>query len=96
VAALLLLLLLPLATVVPPLVALVLVTVVWAALHAYELVWWRQARVETRSTPASSGSESRRPPRRTGVERMRGARLESPTGGVVPLPIGLIVLSGGE
>jgi low temperature requirement protein LtrA len=54
VAALALLLLLPLATGVPALAALALVTAVWLALHAYELVWWREARAESRSLLASS------------------------------------------
>jgi low temperature requirement protein LtrA len=54
VAALLLLLILPLATAIPALAALALVTVVWVALHAYELVWWREARAESRSMLASS------------------------------------------
>jgi low temperature requirement protein LtrA len=54
VAALVLLLLLPLATAVPALAALALVTAVWLALHAYELVWWREARAESRSMLASS------------------------------------------
>ena len=54
VAALALLLLLPVATAVPALVALALVTAVWLALHAYELVWWREARAESRSALASS------------------------------------------
>ena len=54
VAALALLLLLPLATAVPALVALALVTAVWLALHAYELVWWREARAESRSALASA------------------------------------------
>ena len=54
VAALTLLLMLPLATVVPALAALALVTVVWLALHTYELVWWREARAESRSVLASS------------------------------------------
>jgi low temperature requirement protein LtrA len=54
VAALLLLLLLPLATVVPALAALALVTAVWLALHTYELVWWREARAASRSLLASS------------------------------------------
>jgi low temperature requirement protein LtrA len=54
VAALALLLLLPLATVVPALAALALVTAVWLALHTYELVWWREARAESRSMLASS------------------------------------------
>jgi low temperature requirement protein LtrA len=53
VAALVLLLVLPLATAVPALAALALVTVVWLALHTYELVWWREARAESRSVLAS-------------------------------------------
>jgi low temperature requirement protein LtrA len=56
VAAILLLLVLPLATAVPALIALTLVTLVWVALHTYELVWWRQARAETRSVLAARGS----------------------------------------
>ena len=54
VAALALLLLLPLATAVPALTALALVTAVWVALHAYELVWWREERAQSRSMLASS------------------------------------------
>jgi low temperature requirement protein LtrA len=54
VAALAFLLVLPLATAVPALAALALVTAVWVALHAYELVWWREARAESRSMLASS------------------------------------------
>ena len=54
VAAAVLALLLPLATVVPALAALALVTAVWLALHTYELVWWREARAESRSLLASS------------------------------------------
>jgi low temperature requirement protein LtrA len=53
-AALVLILLLPLATAVPALAALALVTAVWLALHTYELVWWREARAESRSMLASS------------------------------------------
>jgi low temperature requirement protein LtrA len=53
-AAVVLLLLLPVATVMPALAALALVTVVWLALHTYELVWWREARAESRSVAASS------------------------------------------
>jgi low temperature requirement protein LtrA len=49
VAALVFVLLLPLATAVPALAALALVTAVWLALHTYELVWWREARAESRS-----------------------------------------------
>jgi hypothetical protein len=51
VAALVLLLMLPLATAVPALAALALVTAVWLALHTYE---WREARAESRSMLASS------------------------------------------
>jgi low temperature requirement protein LtrA len=40
--------LLPVALVVPALVALALVAAVWVALHAYELIWWREARAQTR------------------------------------------------
>jgi low temperature requirement protein LtrA len=54
VAALVLLVVLPAATMVPALAALALVTAVWLALHAYELLWWREARAETRSVLASS------------------------------------------
>jgi low temperature requirement protein LtrA len=46
VAAVVLLVLFPLATAVPALAALALVTVVWLALHAYELLWWRESRAE--------------------------------------------------
>jgi low temperature requirement protein LtrA len=53
VAALVFLLVLPLATVVPALAALGIVTAVWLALHTYELVWWREARAESRSMLAS-------------------------------------------
>jgi low temperature requirement protein LtrA len=54
VAAVVLLLVLPLATAIPALAALAIVTVVWLAVHAYELVWWREARAESRSLLASS------------------------------------------
>jgi hypothetical protein len=47
-------LLFPLATRVPALAALALVTAIWVALHAYELVWWRESRAETRSIATSS------------------------------------------
>jgi len=49
-------LLLPVTVVVPGLAALALVVAVWVALHAYELIWWREARAETRAlrTPAST------------------------------------------
>jgi len=41
--------LIPVALIVPAIVALSLVTVVWVVLHAYELIWWREARAETRA-----------------------------------------------
>ena len=52
-AALVLVLMLPLATAVPALAALAMVTAVWLTLHAYELVHWRGARDESRSLLAS-------------------------------------------
>jgi low temperature requirement protein LtrA len=54
VAALAMLIILPFATTIPALAALAFVTAVWLALHAYELVWWREARAESRSALASS------------------------------------------
>jgi len=41
-------LLIPVALTVPAIGALAALTVVWIALHAYELIWWREARAETR------------------------------------------------
>jgi low temperature requirement protein LtrA len=41
--------LIPVATAVPALVALALVAAVWVGLHAYELIWWREARAEARA-----------------------------------------------
>jgi len=41
--------LLPVALIVPALVALSLLATVWVALHAYERIWWREARAETRA-----------------------------------------------
>jgi low temperature requirement protein LtrA len=49
VAAIACLLLIPVTTVVPALVALALVAGVWVALHAYELIWWREARAQLRA-----------------------------------------------
>ena len=49
VAAIACALLVPVALVVPALVALTLVAVVWVALHAYEFIWWRDARAQTRA-----------------------------------------------
>ncbi|HEY2542498.1 MAG TPA: low temperature requirement protein A [Gaiellaceae bacterium] len=49
VAAVAFALLTPAATVVPALAALSFVCAVWIGLHAYELIWWRQARAERRA-----------------------------------------------
>jgi low temperature requirement protein LtrA len=49
VAAVACLALVPVARAVPALVALALVAAVWVALHAYELIWWREARAEARA-----------------------------------------------
>ena len=48
--------LVPVAMSVPALAALALVAAVWVALHAYEIIWWREARAETRAlrAPASA------------------------------------------
>jgi low temperature requirement protein LtrA len=48
--------LVPVALVVPALLALALLAAVWAGLHAYELIWWRQARADIRAgrLPASA------------------------------------------
>ena len=44
------------AVVVPALVALAFVAAVWVTLHAYEIIWWREARSRTRAlrAPASA------------------------------------------
>jgi len=44
----------PIAVVVPALVALTLVTAVWVAFHAYEIIWWREARARTRALRVSA------------------------------------------
>jgi low temperature requirement protein LtrA len=48
--------LVPVALVVPAIAALALVVAVWVALHAYELIWWREARAQRRAlrAPASA------------------------------------------
>jgi hypothetical protein len=49
-------LLFPIAIVVPALVALTLMAAIWVALHAYEIIWWREDRARTRALrlPASA------------------------------------------
>jgi low temperature requirement protein LtrA len=56
IAAVACVLLLPIAVAVPALIALTLVATVWVALHAYEFIWWREARARTRALrlPASA------------------------------------------
>jgi low temperature requirement protein LtrA len=49
IAAVACVLLIPAALVVPALVTLSLVATVWVALHAYEIIWWREARASTRA-----------------------------------------------
>jgi len=46
----------PVAVVVPALLALTLVAAVWVALHAYEIIWWREARAQTRALRARAAS----------------------------------------
>jgi low temperature requirement protein LtrA len=55
VAAVAFIALLPVAVEVPALAALALATAVWVSLHAYEFIWWREARISTRAlrTPAA-------------------------------------------
>src|SRR5947208_1508516 len=56
VAALACALLIPMALTVPAIGALGALAVVWIALHAYELIWWREVRAQTRAQrmPASA------------------------------------------
>jgi hypothetical protein len=56
--------LLPVALAVPALVALALMAALWAVLHAYELIWFSQARAETRAqrAPEVSPLQSPAPP----------------------------------
>ena len=56
VAAIVCVLLIPVATEVPALGALALVAGVWVALHAYELIWWRQERAQLRAQRLPSSS----------------------------------------
>jgi low temperature requirement protein LtrA len=52
VTALVFLALVPVAATVPALAAVVLATAVWGSFHAYEFIWWREARAETRALRA--------------------------------------------
>ena len=42
----------PVAVVVPAFAALTLVAIVWVGLHAYEIIWWRESRAQTRASRA--------------------------------------------
>jgi low temperature requirement protein LtrA len=44
----------PIALVVPAIAALALVAATWIALHAYEIIWWREARTQTRTLRATT------------------------------------------
>jgi low temperature requirement protein LtrA len=44
----------PVALAVPALVTVALVGAVWVSLHAYELIWWREARAERRAMRAQA------------------------------------------
>jgi low temperature requirement protein LtrA len=44
----------PVAAVVPAFAALTLVAIVWVGLHAYEIIWWSEARAQTRGSRAPS------------------------------------------
>jgi len=56
VATILLFALFPLAVAVPAFAALALVSAVWVCLHAYELIWWRDARGRRRQAEAIADS----------------------------------------
>jgi low temperature requirement protein LtrA len=48
--------LIPLAMAVPAIGALAALTAVWIALHAYELIWWREVRAKTRAQRLSASA----------------------------------------
>ena len=50
------LLLWPVAVAVPALAALALAALIWVLLHAYEFVWWREARAATRALRLTANS----------------------------------------
>jgi low temperature requirement protein LtrA len=51
--------LIPVALVVPALVALTLLAAVWVVFHAYELIWWREDRARTRAQRATQAAARR-------------------------------------
>ena len=56
VAAIACALLWPVAVVVPAIIALTLVAAVWGALHAYEIIWWREERAQIRGLRVGAAS----------------------------------------
>jgi low temperature requirement protein LtrA len=50
--------LVPVAIAVPALVSLALVAAVWVALHAYEIIWWREERARARALPPAATAAS--------------------------------------
>jgi low temperature requirement protein LtrA len=46
----------PVALVVPAIAALAVVTTTWIALHAYEIIWWREDRARSRALRSPSAS----------------------------------------
>jgi low temperature requirement protein LtrA len=46
----------PVAVVVPALIALTLMALIWVALHAYEIIWWREARAQARALRVRAAS----------------------------------------
>jgi low temperature requirement protein LtrA len=57
-ATILFLALFPLAVVLPAFATLALVSVVWVGLHAYELIWWRDARGQRRAEAISDDTRA--------------------------------------
>ena len=41
---------------VPAIVSLALIAGVWVALHAYEIIWWREARAQIRALRTRAAS----------------------------------------
>ena len=46
----------PIALVTPAIAALAAVAATWIGLHAYELIWWREARTQTRALRTTTPS----------------------------------------
>jgi low temperature requirement protein LtrA len=61
-ASILFLVLFPLALILPSFAALALVCAVWVGLHAYELIWWHDARAQRRAEAISDDTPAGAPP----------------------------------